>query len=134
MLVGGHAVTWHGYSRYTGDIDFFYKADLENARRLYAALVDFWGGDVPHVRSAEDLAVSGVFVHFGVVPNRVDLLSRMGSVVFDEAWTRRVVAPLEGEGWEVPLPIVGLEDLLQAKRDAGRPKDVADLAVLTRPI
>lgn len=105
---------FYGHVRLTADIDFAYKVDPENARRLYAALREFWGGQVPLVEREEDL-----------------LLSHVDGLDFDEAWSRRVIEPIDG--LELPVAIVSLEDLRRAKAAAGRPKDLDDLANLPVP-
>ncbi len=134
LLVGGEAVIHHGYARLTGDVDLFYDRALPNARRLFAALEEFWGGDVPSVASPEELAVPEIVVQFGRPPNRVDLLSSLGSVSFTTAWRRRVKDFMRLGASKVALPIIALPDLLQSKRDAGRHKDKDDIAHLTKPV
>lgn len=131
LLVGGEAVIHHGYPRLTGDVDLFYDRSLPNARRVFAALQEFWGGDVPSVGSAEELAESDIVVQFGRPPNRVDLLSSLGSVSFAKAWRRREREVLRMGSTRVPLPIIGLVDLMQSKRDAGRHKDLDDIEHLS---
>lgn len=130
MLVGGQAVAWHGYPRFTKDIDLFYSRVPEDAGRLYRALVEFWDGPVPHVSGASALAEEGVFIQLGVPPNRIDLISVMGSVSFEDAWQRRISEVLEGDGWTAKLAIISKDDLIQAKRDAGRLQDLADIVGL----
>jgi hypothetical protein len=127
LLVGGEAVIHHGYARLTGDVDFFYDRTPANARRLFAALRDFWGGDVPSVTSPDDLADKDVVVQFGRPPNRVDLLSSLGSVEFRSAWRRRVRESIRIGRRNIELPIIGLADLVQSKRDAARHKDLDDI-------
>lgn len=131
LLIGGYAVHFHGHVRFTADIDFAYGADPENAARLYAALHEFWGGDIPVVDSAAELTEAGMVFQFGRKPNRIDLLSLVAGIDFDEAWSRRVVEPIEGLGLSVS--IIALEDLRRSKAAAGRPKDLDDLENLPRP-
>ena len=126
LVIGGEAVIFHGYPRYTGDVDFHYDPDLENANRLFAALLDFWGGDVPGIQAAEELTEEGLVLQFGRPPNRVDLLSRVSGVDFDVAWERRVKAVMNDK----ELPYLSLQDLISAKEAAGRPKDQQDLVYL----
>jgi hypothetical protein len=132
LLVGGEAVIHHGYARLTGDVDFFYDRTHANARRLFAALRVFWDGDVPSVASPEELAEADIVVQFGRPPNRVDLLSSLGTVEFASAWRRRVRETIRIGRLRVALPIIGLADLLQSKRDAARHKDLDDIAHLSR--
>jgi hypothetical protein len=130
LLVGGEAVIHHGYPRLTGDVDFFYEPTAKNARRLFAALEEFWGGSVPAVSSAQDLLEPGVVIQFGRPPSRIDLISNLGSVSFQQAWRGRARQVLTVKRKKVPLPIIGLEDLLRSKRDAGRHKDLEDVEAL----
>jgi len=131
LLVGGEAVIHYGYPRLTGDVDLVYDRSQGNAERLYAALSSFWKGDVPAVGAPEELTAEELVVQFGRPPNRIDLLSSLGSVRFEGAWRRRRVETLRIGRRRVPLPIISLPDLLRSKRDAGRHKDLDDIAVLT---
>jgi hypothetical protein len=124
-------VIHHGYPRLTGDIDLFYETTPLNAQRLFAALGEFWGGQVPAVSNAAELLEPGVVVQFGRPPNRIDLISTLGTVRFGRAWRRRVRETLHVKRHKVPLPIIGLDDLLRSKRDAGRHKDLEDVEELT---
>jgi len=127
LVAGGEAVIHHGHARFTGDIDLFYEATPLNARRLFAALEEFWGGDVPAVSAPEDLLEPSVVVQFGVPPKRIDLISELGTVSFARAWGRRVRETIPVGKRKIALPILGLADLLQSKRDAGRLKDLDDI-------
>jgi hypothetical protein len=131
LLVGGEAVIHHGYPRLTGDVDFFYDRSAANVRRLYAALEEFWGGTVPAVGAPRELAEPDLVVQFGRPPNRVDLISTLGTVEFRRAWRRRVRERLRTPHGDVALHVIGLADLLQSKRDAGRHKDLDDVEQLT---
>lgn len=131
LLVGGEAVVHYGYPRFTGDVDLFYDRSPANAQRLYRALREFWNGEVPAVGDAAELTEENVVFQFGRPPNRVDLLSTLGSVRFSAAWRRRKLESLRVGRTTTPLPIISLRDLLQSKRDAGRHKDLDDVAVLS---
>ena len=103
----------------------------------YRALEEFWGGAVPAVDDARDLLEPGIIVQFGRPPNRIDLLGRLGSVSFERAWRRRVVETLRTtSGRRCRVFFIGIKDLIQSKRDAGRHKDLDDAehltAILTR--
>jgi hypothetical protein len=133
VIVGGEAVIHHGYPRLTGDIDLFYDRSAANAGRLFAALREFWQGDVPSVGEPAELTEEDIIVQFGRPPNRVDLLSTLAGVPFARAWrqrvTERLVAPARGE---LPVYFIGLADLLTNKRAAGRHKDLDDVEHLSR--
>lgn len=128
LVTGGEAVIFHGYPRYTGDVDFHYDPEVENSKRLFSALLEFWGGDIPGIQSPEDLTEEGLVLQFGRPPNRVDLLSRVSGVQFEVAWERRIKASMNDK----ELPYLGLADLVAAKKAAGRPKDLQDLLYLTK--
>lgn len=132
LIVGGEAVILHGHARLTGDVDFFYSRDRENLDRLFAALEDFWGGEVPGIESASDLAPEGLVVQFGQPPNRIDLVNDIDGVTFEEAWAGRLDAVVQTEKGDVLLAFIGLDALVKNKRASGRPKDLDDLAYLTR--
>jgi hypothetical protein len=127
VLIGGAAVIYHGYARFTGDIAFLYDCSPQNAARLWAALVEFWGGSVPAVNGPQELANPKLVVQFGRPPNRIDLIASLASVTFEEAWRNRIRERLFMSGVEVPVWIMGLADLRRSKREAGRPKDLDDL-------
>lgn len=131
ILVGGEAVTYHGYARFTGDIDLFYDRSADGAARTYAALVEFWGGTVPAVASATDLEDEDVVVQFGRPPNRVDLFARLPGVSFEEAWAVRVVDAVHLEAGDLPIAILSLDLLVRNKQVVGRAKDLDDVEHLT---
>ncbi|MBJ7260038.1 MAG: nucleotidyl transferase AbiEii/AbiGii toxin family protein [Chthoniobacterales bacterium] len=130
MIVGGNAVIFHGFIRYTGDIDFFYEDTAENRLALWTALRDFWGGTVAEVSSPDDLASPGAVLQFGRPPNRIDLLNRIEGVSFEDAWPRRVEARLCDEEGELTLHYLGKEELLANKRAVGRRRDLDDCDAL----
>lgn len=127
VIIGGVAVIYYGHGRLTGDVDFLYDCSPDNARRLWAALVEFWGGSVPAVGSAEELTNPGLIVQFGRAPNRIDLIANLDSVPFEQAWRDRARESIAIRGATVPVWLLSLRDLRTAKRDAGRPKDLDDL-------
>lgn len=127
VIVGGTAVIYHGYGRLTGDVDFLYDCSIANTRRLWSALVEFWGGAVPGLSGAEELANPDLVVQFGRPPNRIDLIAGLGSVSFEEAWQSRVHESIEHAGHRVPVWLLGLCELRRSKRAAARPKDLDDL-------
>lgn len=132
LIVGGEAVILHGHVRLTGDVDVFFARDEENAQRLFAALDEFWGGDVPGIDSYVALLPEGIVVQFGLPPNRIDLVNSIDGVAFEDAWPGRVHAVVETERGDVPVTFIGLEALVKNKRASGRPKDLDDLDYLTR--
>ncbi len=130
LIVGGEAVIYHGYARLTGDVDFFFEPSKQNASKLYEALKEFWSGNIPGIKALEELIEKGLIIQFGVPPNRIDLINEITGVTFREAWKNRIKTGIESSGGEVPIYLIGLEDLIKNKKAIGRPKDMEDLKYL----
>lgn len=126
LVVGGHAVSFHGHPRFTGDIDFFIRRSPENAARLLAVLAVFGFGDLG--LTSTDFMTQDRVVQLGRPPNRIDLLTGVSGVTFEEAWATRVAATLDG----LPVCFPSREVLLRNKDASGRAKDLADAAILRR--
>lgn len=131
LIVGGEAVIFHGHVRLTGDVDFFFDPGSDNLVRLHAAVSEFWDGDIPGRLTVSDFEAEGTVIQFGLPPNRIDLINSIGAGSFDDVWSDRVEAVLVLERRDLPLPYIGLESLIESKRAAGRPQDLADLEYLT---
>lgn len=121
LLVGGYAVSLHGYVRTTGDLDIWVRVGPENAARLKAALVEF-GFSGPDVREELFLDPDSI-IRMGVPPVRIEILTRISGLDFDEAYSRRQVRTMEN----VTFNLISLEDLKTNKRAAGRHKDLDDI-------
>ena len=130
LIVGGEAVILHGHARLTGDVDFFFANEAGNARRLFAALHDFWDGDIPGLGEATELESDGMIIQFGAPPNRIDIMNAIDGVGFSEAWVGRVEAVMVDGDREIPIPYIGVDALVKNKRAAGRAKDLDDLRYL----
>jgi hypothetical protein len=126
VLVGGYAMGAYGVVRATEDIDFFYRATPANVARLCDALAAF--GAPPSVIDPQALCAPDTVVMFGAPPQRIDLLSSLSGVSFDEASTGGPLIALAG----VPLRVVARDALIRNKRATGRPKDLADADALER--
>ena len=124
MLVGGLALADHAEPRATKDMDLWVRASPENARRLFAALRRF--GAPLHGAREEEFGIPGLFLQLGVPPLRIDLLTAIDGVAFDDAWPRRVENSLDG----ARLAVLSRQDLIANKRAAGRPQDRVDVMVL----
>jgi len=124
LVVGGHAVAFHGHPRYTGDIDLFIRADHENAGRVLSALEAFGFGELG--LSSEDLVEPGRVIQLGRPPNRIDILTSISGVEFEVAWKARVPSQLDGEA----VDFLSFDDLIANKRASGRDQDLADVRKL----
>ncbi len=126
IVVGAHALAAHGILRATGDFDLLVNATADNARRVIRALETFGAPLAAHGVREEDFARPGAVYQLGLPPRRIDLLTRISGVGFDEAWATRLEVVTDGRR----LPILGREALLQNKRASGRPKDLLDVLAL----
>ena len=108
LIVGAHALAVHGRSRATKDLDVWVASDNDNAKRVYAALARF-GAPLGDVRTADFTAPDVVF-QIGVAPIRIDVMTTIDGVEFDDAWNVRTT--------------------IANKRAVGRPQDLADIAAL----
>ena len=128
LLVGAYAMAAHGWPRATGDIDIWVRPTLENAERVLRALQEY--GAPLFDLTATDLTGPDTVFQIGVAPGRVDILSGVSGVEFDEAWASRITATLAG----LEVSAIGFDALLKNKLAAGRPKDMADVAWLRSKI
>jgi hypothetical protein len=124
LIVGGYAVSFHGQPRATKDIDLFIRADAENARAAYAALVAF-GAPLADL-TVDDLADPRQFVRFGREPVAVDILPGIDGVDFDAAWERRVEGVIDPQSG-LTVFFISKDDLIASKLAAGRLRDLADV-------
>jgi hypothetical protein len=126
LIVGAHALGVHGVPRATVDLDIFIDASQENAKRVWAALAAFGAPlDTLQVRET-DLTQPNVVAQFGLPPYRIDIMTGVSGISFDEAWPERVEDLFE----DVRVPFLGREALIRNKRASGRTKDLADLEAL----
>jgi hypothetical protein len=124
LVVGGYAVSFHARPRYTKDIDLWVEASPANASKIFAALAAF--GAPMRELTAEDLSTPGIFLQLGVAPNRIDVLTELEGVQFEEAWRDRVQSSYD----DVPIQFVSRKHLIRNKRAVGRPQDLLDAAIL----
>ena len=124
VIVGAHALAYHGHPRLTGDIDILVYPSRENAERVIQALIQFGFGSLGYV--PEDLLTPGDFIQLGVIPNRIDLLNQVSGVSNEEIWAERIASHLDG----VPVQYIGREHFIRNKRATGRQKDLGDLESL----
>lgn len=126
LVVGAFAVAFHGFPRYTADLDLLVNPTVENADRVLRALSQFGFSSLGI--KVQDLTSYGMIVQLGVKPNRIDLLTAISGVTFEDAWMHRRDGELEG----VPVQFIGLNDLLRNKEQTGRAKDRGDAEELRK--
>ena len=124
LLVGAYAVAAHGHPRATGDLDLWVRPDAETAPKVYRVLAEF--GAPLHDLTVDDLATPGMVFQIGIEPSRIDILTAISGVAFDDAWENKLNIELD----DIKLNIIGRDDLIVNKRACGRPKDIADAETL----
>ena len=124
LIVGGYALAFHGAPRYTGDLDILVKVDKENADRVLATLVDFGFEQIDI--SIEDFKQPEMVVQLGVPPVRVDIITSLTAVDWEQAYGGRV----PGVYGNVPVDYIGREQFIANKKAVGRKKDLADVEAL----
>ena len=127
MVVGAYAVGVHARPRATKDLDVWVEASVENSQKLIRALKLFGAplGDL----SDDDLARPGTGFMMGIPPRRIDILTQISGVTFEEAWVNRFIAAV---GPKLRCPFIGLADLIRNKRAAAREQDLVDVGILER--
>ncbi len=128
LIGGAHAVAFHARPRATKDLDLYVAPGPRNAKRVVKALTAFFGGTAPSYVNVENLLDPEVIVQLGVAPVRVDLLPRLFTATFAQAWKRRVQASFG----KTPANFLSLSDLVAEKRHFARAQDLADLEALER--
>ncbi len=121
LVIGGHAVAFHGYPRATADLDVWIAVNPANASLVTDALQDF-GFGVPELK-ADLFLKKGRIIRMGIAPNRIQIQTGIDGVDFQDCYPRRVMAELDG----VSVSFISLDDLKANKRASARNKDLADL-------
>jgi len=124
VIVGGYALAFHGAPRFTGDIDIFIYAHPENARHVLEALEEF--GFKSTELTEEDFISSNKVIQLGTPPVRVDIITSLTAVLWDEVAKSRVSGSYGG----VPVFFIGKSDFIKNKRAIGRMQDLADIEAL----
>jgi hypothetical protein len=128
LLVGAYALSAHGQDRMTGDIDLWVRPTPENAIRVWQALTAY---KAPKRNlTVDDLATPEVIYQIGVPPHRIDILTSIDGVEFEEAWKSRMQKNLSGLDVNVLAPYL----LLRNKLKTGRHKDLIDADWIQRKI
>jgi hypothetical protein len=126
LLVGAYAMAVHGLPRATGDIDLWVRPEPDNAKRALMALQSF--GAPLHDLTTDDLCHEGTVFQIGVAPRRIDVLTAIDGVTFQEAWATRIAVKIGNR----QVNVIGKAALLKNKRSTGRPRDFADADQLER--
>jgi hypothetical protein len=130
VIVGAYALAAHGFPRTTGDIDLLVRPTPENAKRVYRALTAFGAPVALHGVGESDFTRPGNIYQIGLPPRRIDILTSISGVSFDEALEGSLLAKIG----PVTARIIGKQAMARNKRAAGRPKDLVDADLLERDL
>ena len=128
LIIGAYALGTYLPPRATGDFDIWVRPNLENAERVWKALIHF--GAPRRDLTLQDLATVDNVFRIGMPPQRIDILTSITGVDFDDAWKNRVNETIDG----LHVTVIGRNDLLKNKRATGRPKDLVDAQDLERTL
>lgn len=126
LVVGGYAVAYHGYPRYTKDIDFWVWAEPGNADRFIKTLQEFGLGTLGLQK--EDLLNPANVIQLGYEPNRIDIIVQLEGLDFEACFAQRQEANFDG----LNINFIHLDDLIKNKRSSGRMKDKVDAQTLEK--
>lgn len=124
LIVGAYALGVHGRPRATGDLDVWVDPTPENAARILQALAQF-GAPMGQV-TADDFSRPGIVFQMGLPPLRIDVLTALSGLTFDEAWPTRTAAPFG----PITVDVIGRDAFIKNKRAVGRAKDLGDIESL----
>ena len=125
-IIGAFAVALYARPRYTKDIDIFIDSSPENAEKIIKALTEFGFEDLN--LSEDDLCQKGNIIQLGYEPLRVDIVTSLSSISFNQVWKNKVSADYGRE----KVHFIGLDDLIQTKKQSSRPQDKVDLDLLVK--
>jgi len=128
LVVGGYAVGFHGYPRYTKDLDFWIWLNRDNVVKAIAAIRDFGFSSLGLTEA--DLLDSENVIQLGYPPNRIDILTDLPSVSFENCFEQRKEVEIEG----ITINFIDAENLITTKEAAGRPQDKLDVIMLKEGI
>ena len=126
MIVGAYALGTHGYPRATGDIDIWVKPNDINSRKLFKALARF-GAPLDQIKIA-DFTTEGIIFQIGVIPRRIDIITKIDGVTYEEADEDKIIVEVEG----LKIPVISLDKLIKNKMSTGREKDELDIKTLRK--
>jgi hypothetical protein len=129
LVIGAHAMTFHGVPRATADLDLLVRPSASNADRVVRALRAFGAPLDSHGVTASDFAVTGHMYRLGSPPKQIDIHTSISGVSFEDAWTTRQFARLHGVENRRPEP----RNPVQNKRAAATGEDLVDPEVLEKP-
>lgn len=130
LLVGGYAVMEYSEPRYTKDLDIWVRNSVDNSAKVYRALLEFGAPLEADTVTQETFSEDEVVYQIGIVPNRIDILTTLSGLKFENAWPNRRLSEMFG----VPVNFISLGDLIANKEATGRREDTLHLKELRKKI
>jgi hypothetical protein len=121
LIIGGYAVALHGYPRYTGDLDVWLNPTEENSIKVVSVLSDFGFSSLGI--NKEDLMQIGNVIQLGYPPIRIDLLTSIDGVEFEDSFNKKIKFEIDG----IKINLLGKDDLIKNKEKTGRLRDLDDI-------
>ena len=126
MIVGAYALGTHGYPRATGDIDIWVKPNSINSKKIYKALARF-GAPLDQIQ-IDEFSTEGIIFQIGVIPRRIDIITQIDGVTYEEADEDKIIVEIE----DLKIPVISLEKFIRNKMATGREQDGLDIKILTK--
>ena len=124
MIVGAHALAFHGKPRHTGDLDIWIQPSDENSDKMLLVLKEFGFGSLGLTK--KDFLKENYVTQLGYPPLRIDILNSISGVSFDEAFSNSLITQVD----QLNIVYIGLSDLIKNKTSTGRKQDIADVESL----
>ena len=123
LIVGGYALAYHSKPRFTGDIDIWIETNEENAEKVLNALKEFGFGELDITKG--DFMNIGQILQLGFAPNRIDIITSIDGVDFQDAWENRIEGNFGSNG--IKVFFISRADFIKNKKSTGRKKDLNDI-------
>ena len=124
LVVGAYAMGVYGYPRATGDFDIWVETSPENSQKIYKSLSDF-GAPLKHINK-NTFCEEGIIFQIGVAPRRIDIITKIDGVSFQQAYPEKQEYGIEG----LTIPFLSIENLIINKESTGRERDKLDAQYL----
>jgi len=126
IVVGAYALAAHGFPRATGDMDIWIKPNEKNSKKVYKALAQF-GAPINEIRE-DEFSQPGLIFQIGVVPRRIDIITKIDAVEFGEADSDKIFVDID----DLKIPVLSIDKLIKNKMATGREKDLLDAKLLKK--
>jgi len=126
IVVGAYALATHGFPRATGDMDIWIKPNEKNSKKVYKALAQF-GAPINEIRE-DEFSQPGLIFQIGVVPRRIDIITKIDAVEFGEADSDKIFVDID----DLKIPVLSIAKLIKNKMATGREKDLLDAKLLKK--